>query len=101
MGRVAAQQMAAARPRDRAAADHRSSLRCRAQFAAALRAGVPPAAAGPGLEWALREGAAAAAELASIPDTPALREAYDALLAGDPAPDALEQLAAKLEALAQ
>jgi hypothetical protein len=70
-------------PRNLAAARHRSLLRARAALSALLREGLATPADGQALAGVLQLGAAAAAELARLPDTPDLRDSDLALLAHD------------------
>jgi hypothetical protein len=67
------------------AARHRARLRERVEICSALRRTSTAGAAGAALAAALRLGEEAAAELALIPDTPALRRRDAALLADDAA----------------
>jgi hypothetical protein len=73
----------AKKPRDLAAARHRSLLRARAALSTVLRQGSTTPVDGQALAGALQLGEAAAAELAGFPDTPDLRESDRAQLAGD------------------
>jgi hypothetical protein len=69
--------------RDRTAARHRSLLRARVALSALLHQRSAPVDGDPALARALHCGAAAAAKLTRLSDTPELRETDAALLAGD------------------
>jgi len=90
----------AKKPRDLAAARHRSLLRARVAFSALVREGLAGPADGQALAGALQLGDVAAAELAGLPDTPDLRESDLALLAQDHA-GAEETFEARLKRLVQ
>lgn len=85
--------------RELAAARHRAGLRAWVAVAAIIRRAFPDVA--PAACRALRLGEEAAAELAAIPDTPALCAADAALLDAEPgAEDAAAEFAARLARLA-
>ena len=81
--------------RELAAARRRVGLRARVVVAAIIRREFPEA--GPAVCQALRLGEEAMAELAAIPDIPALRAADDALIGAEPA---AAQFAARLARIA-
>ena len=89
--------------RELAAARCRAGLRARVAVAAIVRREFPEV--GPAVSHALRLGEEAMAELAAIPDTPALRAADDALIAAEPGAEpgseaAAAEFAARLARLA-
>lgn len=90
----------AKKPRDLAAARHRSLLRARVALSAMLRDRSATPADGQALSGTLQLGAAAAADLAGLPDTPDLRESDLALLAHDH-PGAEETFEVRLKQLMQ
>lgn len=83
LARAEAEKAAKARATVQPGAAHRSGLRAKAAIAAVIREALSRAGADPAACRALRMAEAAAAELAAIPDTPALRRADKRLLAGD------------------
>jgi hypothetical protein len=88
---------------DRQAADHRESLRLNVRVSQVIREGLIALGIDPALAVCLRRGDAAAAELADIPDTEALRTADEAIVAADyvGTEEAAAQYHAKIERLAE